>query len=234
MEKIRWLVTGDIHGDLTRIWNFIEKVNINDENCNIIIAGDAGLCWRNDKKDLELHIKFHETRYKTHIYFIDGNHENFKILKSLPVDKTGIAHLSKHIHYIPRGSRMILDFGDYTKTLLAIGGADSIDKYRRTPGLNWWKDEQITKEDIKDITGYFDYVISHCCPTSIFKKNKIYLCTLSNIIDDSNPEYHISEEMLEKLKQNIIFDKWFFGHYHVDRQINDNFTCLFNNFIELE
>ena len=233
MAKLRWFITGDIHGDLQRIWDFIDKIDINDENCNIIIAGDAGLCWRHDKQDLARNLILHETKYKTHIYFIDGNHENFKILKSLLVSEDGIAHISKHIHYIPRGSRLILNFGEYTKTMLAMGGADSIDKNRRIPGLSWWQEEQITKEDIAEITGHFDYVVTHCCPTSIFVENKIYLCTLNNIIDDSNPEYHISENRLEELKQNITFDKWFFGHYHVDLHINDKFQCLFNSFEEI-
>ena len=206
----RFFVTGDIHGNLTRIWDFINKIDINNEDCNIIIAGDAGLCWRKDKKDLEVHITFHESKFKTHIWFIDGNHENFKILKSFPVDKNGIVNLSKHIHYLPRGSRLILNFGDYTKTMLAIGGADSIDKFRRIPNLSWWKDEQIAEKDIVGIEGHYDYVISHCCPTSIFENNKIYLCTLDNIPDEDNPEYHISENRLEQLKNNITFDRWFF------------------------
>ena len=234
MGKIRWFVTGDTHGDLTRVWNFIDKIDINNENCNIIIAGDAGLCWRYDKQDLDFHIKNHENKYKTHIYFIDGNHENFNILKSFPIDKTGIAHLSKHIHYIPRGSRLLINFGDYFKTLLAIGGADSIDKFRRTPNLNWWEEEQITEKDIEGINGDFDYVITHCCPISVFENNKIYLCTLNNILDNNDFEYHISENRLEQLKNNITFKKWFFGHYHIDYKLDDKYQCLFNNFIELE
>jgi hypothetical protein len=39
--------------------------------------------------------------------------------------------------------------------------------------------------------------------------------------------------MLEQLAANMDFDKWFFGHYHVDKQLDDKYTCLLNDFIEL-
>ena len=233
MEDTRFFITGDIHGDLTRIWEFIDKIDINYENCNIIIAGDAGLCWRHDKADLARNILLHESNYKTHIWFIDGNHENFKVLKSFPIDEDGIAHISKHIHYLPRGSKLILNFGSYTKTLLAMGGADSVDKNQRTSGLNWWEDERITEKDIEGINGYYDYVITHCCPSHIFNNNKVYLCTLGNIIDDANADFHESEKMLEKLYNNIDFDMWYFGHYHTNLQVDIKFKCIFDTFEEI-
>ena len=54
--------------------------------------------------------------------------------------------------------------------------------------------------------------------------------------------YKIGEEELKDLIENThIFntlenyriDKWFFAHYHVDKQLDDKYTCLLNNFIEL-
>ena len=44
---------------------------------------------------------------------------------------------------------------------------------------------------------------------------------------------HNSEDTLEKLKNNISYDNWFFAHYHIDRKLDDKHRCLFEDFIEL-
>jgi len=36
---MRWFVTGDCHGDLTKIYDFINKFDL-DNNCAIIVCGD--------------------------------------------------------------------------------------------------------------------------------------------------------------------------------------------------
>ena len=82
---MKFFVTGDCHGNLNRIYDWINRFNFDNENISIIILGDAGICWRKDKKDMEEKIYFHENNYNFHIWFIDGNHENFDILKSYKV-----------------------------------------------------------------------------------------------------------------------------------------------------
>ena len=65
----------------------------------------------------------------------------------------------------------------------------------------------------------------------MFKRYAVYLITLDGI--DQGAVEHESELMLEQLAANMDFDKWFFGHYHVDKQLDDKYTCLLNDFIEL-
>lgn len=236
----RVFLVGDIHGELERLTNFIDRFELDKEKDNtIIVLGDMGLYWRKDKRDADAFLKFYESyHYKTHIFFIDGNHENFDLLDNLPYKEgTNFKKCSDYIHYIPRGTVFQLYIGNELKTFLACGGADSIDKFRRTPHLSWWKQEQITKEDI-DLciknaeTRHIDYVLTHCCPRSIFEENKVYLITLGGV--DQSSVDHTSEDRLEELKQKIDFDKWYFGHYHIDKQLDDKFTCLFYDFIELK
>lgn len=234
---MRWFITGDTHGDLDRIYNWINRMNFNNFDTNIFIAGDAGICWRKDKRDLKQTIQFHEDNYNFHIWFIDGNHENFDVLKSYEPDEYGIVNISPHIHYIPRGTGLFIQTDTRVKSILCCGGADSIDKFRRTPHISWWADETITSENIykclehkKDIKKV-DYIITHCCPYSVFKKYAVYLITLTGI--DQGAVEHESELMLDQLAENMDFDKWFFAHYHVDKQLDDKYTCLLNDFIEL-
>ena len=165
-------VRGDIHGKFDEILSFRDKMQLNKQD-SIIILGDAGICWRNDKKDMNYYIKEWEEYENTPmLYFIDGNHENFDILKSLTIDD-GEGIISKHIHWLTRG--IVKEFNG--KKCLFIGGAESLDKLRRTEHLSWWADESITDDDIKliDVDKY-DYVFTHTCPRSILNEYQTLIC----------------------------------------------------------
>ena len=199
-------LTGDCHGDFRKIYSFADKMELGP-NDYIIVLGDMGLFWRYDRKDANTFIQDFENRYDFNLYFIEGNHENFNILNSLPEDENEMGYISKHIKHLKRGRRYEIN----GKSILAIGGADSVDRFRRIEGLSWWKEEAITQEDIDRVElGYYDYVLSHTCPLSVFEANKIYLCTLGNIVDDDEPLFKISNNALEKLLNKITFNKWYF------------------------
>lgn len=218
---------GDIHGNLFEIIDFINRFNLG-KNDNIIILGDCGIAWRKDKKDLAQNIKlWNECGNGVKLYFIDGNHENFNILNSLPIENN-MGKIADNIYHLRRGQ--VYEFEN--KKILVCGGADSIDKYRRIENFTWWKEEAISQETIDDISaGHYDYVLTHCCPRSVFEKNKIYLSTLQFL--DENKINHNSEDMLEQLKNKITFDHWFFAHYHINRNLDEKFTCLFEDFREV-
>ena len=218
---------GDIHGNLFEIIDFINRFNLG-KNDNIIILGDCGIAWRKDKKDLAQNIKlWNECGNRVKLYFIDGNHENFNILNSLPIENN-MGKIADNIYHLRRGQ--VYEFEN--KKILVCGGADSIDKYRRIENFTWWKEETISQETIDDIpAGHYDYVLTHCCPRSIFEKNRIYLSTLQFL--DENKINHSSEDMLEQLKNKITFDHWFFAHYHINRNLDEKFTCLFEDFREV-
>lgn len=173
----------------------------------VIILGDCGIFWRKDGSDAKSFISYFERYYKFNLYFIDGNHERFPSLNALKEDENQMGYISEHIRHLKR-SRV---YNIQGKKILTIGGADSIDKLRRIEGLSWWKDEAITDEDVARVEpGYYDYVLTHCCPSHIFNEYKAYLCTLTNIQDSDNQDWHISENKLEQIYQFIDFGKWCF------------------------
>lgn len=223
-------ITGDCHGKFDKIEFFANRMKLT-ENDYVIVLGDMGLFWRHDKKDANAFISYFERNYNFNLYFIDGNHENFKLLNRLDEDENYMGDISEHIKHLKRGRTYNID----GKRILAIGGADSVDKFRREEGLSWWKEEQITDEDIEriDSSKRFDYVLSHTCPTSIFNMYKMDLCTLGNIVDDDNPDFKICNNQLEKVLNFIDFGHWFFAHYHIDKRLDDDFTCLYHTFEEL-
>ena len=38
---------------------------------------------------------------------------------------------------------------------------------------------------------------------------------------------------LERIRQDLHFKRWYFGHYHVDKQFNDQFVALYNRVIPI-
>ena len=219
---------GDIHGNLFEVIEFINRFELG-ENDNIIILGDCGIAWRKDRKDLDQNIKlWNESSNGVKLYFLDGNHENFNILNSLPIENN-MGKIADNIYHLRRGE--IYEFEG--KKILVCGGADSVDKYRRVENFTWWKEETISQETIDNIpAGHYDYVLTHCCPRSIFDNNRVYLSTLQFL--DENKINHNSEDMLEQLKDKITFDHWYFGHYHINRNLDNKFTCLFEDFKEVK
>ena len=51
-----------------------------------------------------------------------------------------------------------------------------------------------------------------------------------------NPSYKkdILTDYLQKISEKCEFKKWYFGHYHDYRQINSQFTLLYENIVQLE
>ena len=85
----------------------------------------------------------------------------------------------------------------------------------RVNHISWWKEEMASKEEmeegLRNLSQYnneVDFIISHCCATSTQKQfvDKTFSA-------DSMTDY------LELVKQRVSFKKWFFGHYHDNKNI---------------
>ena len=124
---------------------------------------------------------------------------------------------------------------DIMDGILNIDEYEKIYKYRkggayfRIRNYSWWDLELPTEEEMQNgiknlekVNYKVDYIISHCCPTSIQ--------TLLN------PSYKkdILIDYLQKISEKCEFKKWYFGHYHDYRQVNSQFTLLYENIVPLE
>ena len=38
---------------------------------------------------------------------------------------------------------------------------------------------------------------------------------------------------LERIYSELKFKKWYFGHYHLDKQVNEQFVALFNKVVPI-
>lgn len=222
-------ITGDTHNciDFQKLsyknWPVSKKFSKEDY---VIIAGDFGLPWDNSKTDLNLIKWYNERPYS--ILFVDGNHENFDLLKQFPKEeKFGgiVSKISKNIYWLHRGEI----YNICGKDIFTFGGAYSVDKMYRKEGVSWWKDEVPTNDEfnyglsnLEKYNNKVDIVITHDCPTSIAKK----ICNWYE--EDSVKKY------LEFVKNNINFNNWYFGHHHVDISLeNGKFVALYNEISQI-
>lgn len=115
------------------------------------------------------------------------------------------------------------------RKIFTMGGALSIDKEYRIPGKSWWKEEAISQNDMQNAwanlakhNNEIDIIITHTCPDHIVKDLRFY--SSQRLLDEVNLH-------LEKIYAKVKFDKWYFGHFHQDRVINDKFRALYNEIV---
>ena len=187
----------------------------------LIICGDFGGVWCGDNEELYWRKWLDNKNFTT--LFIDGNHENYDLLEESPeIDFLGgKAHkISNKIYHLMRGQIYNID----GKKIFTFGGASSHDRDSRKEGKNWWSRELPSENEInvaiKNLTEAnwkVDIVITHCAPS-----------TIQRLINPSYDE-NILTDFLDNVKEKLIFEKWYFGHYHIDKQIDKKLFAVFNS-----
>lgn len=160
-------------------------------------------------------------RYNFHIYCVRGNHEarpqnvpNMKLVYDENVK--GEVYMQDKWPNI----RYFKDWGIYTIgrfKVAVIGGAYSVDKwYRLSNNYIWFKDEQLTDEEMLqctiDLTNReVDFVLTHTCPIC-WEPSDLFLNSINQSSVDKSMEL-----FLEEMAQCFDWTIWCFGHYHADR-----------------
>lgn len=186
----------------------------------MIILGDTGINYYLDERDKTL--KEQLNSYNIKLFCVQGNHEerpeNISTYKEIDMfgGKVFIEEAYPNLIFAKNGELYDID----NKKVLVMGGAYSVDKnYRIIYRYPWFKDEQLSKEEMDNILNkykgqHIDIVLSHTCPlkyepTEVFMKD----------IDQSNVDKSM-ENFLDKVEESIDYDKWYCGHYHIEKQID--------------
>ncbi|MBQ8248745.1 MAG: metallophosphoesterase [Clostridia bacterium] len=222
-------ITGDTHipvdiGKLsTKCFPQQKEMTKND---HVIICGDFGGVWDGSNEE-KYWIKWLKNKNFTTL-FLDGNHENFDMLYAMPEMEFagGAVHkVDEGIYHLIRGEAYTIN----GKKIFVFGGARSHDKDIRTEGKNWWKTEmpsdreyENAERNLEKYNFNFDYVITHCAPTSIQRKLA--------------PTYEINRltDYFENVKLTISYKKWFFGHYHRDEIVDEKYIAIFNSVSKID
>ena len=222
---------GDLHRtiDLEPLVELSKEKRVTDEDV-LIILGDFGGVWYNEKDDSEFLNHLADSVSYKHILFIDGNHENFDSLNKMPIVEMygNPVHevLKDKIYHLMRGYKYTIE----NKTFFAMGGADSIDKHQRIANVDWWSEELPSNEEYErafktlDENNFtFDYVISHCASSYI-------LNDISAYIHDKNKLTNFFDSILCDLS----YKRWYFAHYHLNRISSlYNAECLYLRLVEI-
>lgn len=209
------VVCGDFHGYFKRVNRFLSS---KPKVSTILQCGDFGFWPRMHGKvfyDSYGHPKtFNMYTLKNRdvkIFWCDGNHEDHESLK-----KIENFEIMPNVFYMRRGKILPLVDG---RNILFIGGAYSIDKASRTPGEDWFPEEEISQQDIYDlIDAKIDIVISHTAPLEF------------DVVDYHN-DFHkdSSRDALSYVLNKYHPKLWYFGHMHLFKQgefEGCKWTCL--------
>lgn len=157
----RIAVAGDWHGN-TR-WAVFAIREAAKRGAHVIVhTGDFGYTF---EPDFLRTVEHAAGQHNVIVMFIDGNHEAFDWLLAQPVSDDGVRRLTDRIWHLPRGFRW--QWGELS--FLALGGAPSVDRPWRTPGVSWWPQEQITPMQAHDAAsaGHADVMVTHDCPAGV-------------------------------------------------------------------
>lgn len=243
-------ITGDCHGDFRRFntENFPEQKEMTKDDF-VIVCGDFGY-WV-PSKDREYWMDWLNDKPFTTL-FADGNHECFDDLYTIPVEKWNGGKVHKirdSVIHLMRGQIFKIDgckiftFGGARSHDIQGGILESTDPefHKKRKKLNrgtlpyrinhvsWWEQEMPSKEEMQE--GYdnmeaagwsVDYVVSHCCASST-----------QALLSGGWYETDELTDYLERIRVRCQFKKWFFGHYHDDRAINDKEILLYEQIIRI-
>lgn len=222
-------ITGDTHGDefsKLNTKNFpIQKELTKDDY--VIVTGDCGLVWDNSNQE-KYWLKWLEQKpFK--LLYVDGNHENFDLLNSYKVEywNGGKVHkINNSVIHLMRGQVFELD----NKKIFTFGGAETVDKEHRKEGKTWWKEEipseQEFNEGLENLSKYgnkVDYIISHTCDSKTLAMLNAFFPYKLNA---GKINFYF-----DKIRDNVTYDKWYFGHFHDDIKIGNN-RCIYQNVIK--
>lgn len=205
-------ITGDTHRDFSRFYK-LEK----DTDNMLIVLGDVGINYYLNEEDKIY--KEYLKKLKLKLFCVRGNHEerpeNISTYKEVEMfgGKVFIEEEYPNLIFAKDGETYYID----GKKILVIGGAYSVDKqYRLLHGYKWFKDEQLTKEEMDTILDevkgkQFDIVLTHTCPYK-YEPREVFMQGLDQSKVDKSMEH-----FLDKVEENINYDKWYCGHYHTEK-----------------
>jgi len=222
-------ITGDTHGKFEYRFKNLPL----SKNDMIIILGDAGINYYLDERDRILKEKL--SKYSFKIFSIQGNHEERPENISTYIKTTmfggDVFMEEEYPNLVFAKNGELYNFNG--KSVLVIGGAFSVDKYHRLKyKLPYFKDEQLSKKEQKYIlkkhtNTSIDTILSHTCPLKYIPTEAFIGGIDQNKVDNS------MEKFLDLVEENISYNKWYCGHYHIGKSV-DNLEFIYTRIKDFE
>lgn len=187
---------GDVHGKYEGYKRLIKDFP------RSIQVGDMGVGFKNWHGEIKGNPPHYAMVAGDH-RFIRGNHDNPE-------------ECAKHSQWIPDGH--------VEGNMMFCGGAVSIDRAYRTEGYSWWKDEELSTEELNRIVDKYSTVkprimVTHDCPETVAEQvlnSIVVLGKPSSGYTKLDPQ-HASRTRQAFHNMWIMHSPeiWIFGHWHV-------------------
>lgn len=193
---------GDVHGKAVEYYCDASHA-ISTGSDYTLQVGDLGVGLMSSLSE-EIALDLHKDSRHS---FIRGNHDS----------PDGVKLWS---NYIPDGTVHA------STGVFCVGGAYSIDREYRTPGLDWWIDEELSYNELSAIVDEYarlkpKVVMTHDCPEFVARQCFSWYKNFENST--------ITRHALQVMCDLHMPDLWVFGHWHhhVDLRIDKTrFVCL--------
>lgn len=203
---MRILLAGDWHGN--RQWaETCFDVAARTGSEAVLQLGDFGL-WPGREDDWLDHVDSLAATAGAPLVWIDGNHENHDALDRWrdKADAQGLVQMRDTVRWASRGARWEwagLRFG-------ALGGAVSVDRFLRRPGINWWAQEAVSQSDVDRLgDAPLDVLATHAAPTTSLPYRRLPLP--ESIIADARQVRSLLDQAVERTSPSLVVH----GHYHL-------------------
>lgn len=200
-------VAGDWHANTLYALDALDYF-ANREIKHIVHLGDFGYNFEYKKYLKPLNDLLQENGQ--HLWFVDGNHENQIELYKYKFAADQTRPLTDRITHLPRGFRWTWS----GTSMLALGGAFSIDKSVRVPGIEWWPEEEINWDEAERTAngGHADIMFTHDCPAGVdipdIRRNPLGLP--AHVLNQANNHRNLLRQVVDAVKPK----KLYHGHYH--------------------
>ena len=247
-------ITGDCHAEFSRFSTevFPEQYEMTKDDY-VIICGDFGGVWDKDEESPreKWWMDWLEEKSFTTL-FVDGNHENFDRLYSYPEEewnggrvhkiRPSVIHLMRGQIFTIQGKK-IFTFGgakshDISGGILELDDPDFYEKRReleedwkpyRINHVSWWEQELPSEEEMEEGRrnleaggNTVDFIVSHCCASSTEVE-----------IGGGLFQHDYLTDFLESIRRTVKFKRWFFGHYHNNRQVREKEILIYEQIIRI-
>lgn len=219
-------VTADLHGDIDRLKKLPCRLTRKD---TLIVLGDFGFLWKGDRAEKKLLHWLGKRPYQ--LLFLDGAHENFDLLGEYPAEDFAGAkarRISGRLYQLLRGEIYTIE----GKTLLCMGGGESVDLLDRTEGQTWWSQEMpddadftFCKENLARFDNKVDYILSHSSPARIRSFLKLG--------QEDGLEANRLEVFLDTVSDTAQYTHWYFGRYHRDVGLGPRMTAVYKKVLPI-
>ena len=218
-------ITGDIHGDINRLSP--DKLKFMKTHDTLIICGDFGFIWDDSKNEDKILRNLGKRKYN--ICFVDGTHENFKILNKFPAEDFNggkARNITGNLYHLMRGQIYTIE----GMKVFTMGGGELPEAEFRFEEEDAEHPELPTKEELlsavnrlEQVNFDVDLIITHEPPSK----------TREFLLMQKNEQFSVTSlnAFLDELAVQCKYKKWYFGSMHTDKYISANQVAVFRNFI---